>query len=488
MSFETIDLGIPIMKSLLLILLSSTLALADLTNEQIKTAFATNSLTLTEDRLGTVREEVLTAHKDRCAVQPKESSKTRFAAIEIATKLGMNPVVDQSALTRITGAIESLPCESPCKRDCLTPSPAWSEYYDKTINLTSDAKTTKLFTDKGYSPVKISWEDIGRYQNSVWGDRISDVGIWVRKTESDPASAQLALSVRRDANFRDKVLMVSTDKIKVHLKERGETKEVTLRERLKALGLISKNRDDNAIVSNQFAIVPVPAKSMTTTSEHPPRAAFTFSIFPYGSTNFVITDVIEGSSDAIVGPGTHQLLFSNVDGKRAPFTASRAEDRKDLLEMEAALKSKGMDVDVQRYYLIQIPLQKEATGIELSNMGTPPMTYMYNGGGDFEGSMPVPMAASSVDSLFKNKMEKRDGERKEGLGKVAIGHGETEGAYNLGSGFSGKRSEEPVRVTVVYFVTPIGEVTEKDTEKFAQTFAGWDKEAIWGGSFVTGEQ
>ena len=40
-----------------------------------------------------------------------------------------------------------------------------------------------------------------------------------------------------------------------------------------------------------------------------PRAAFNFSIYPYGSTNYVITDVIEGSSEAVVGPGSHQSLL-----------------------------------------------------------------------------------------------------------------------------------------------------------------------------------
>jgi len=99
------------------------------------------------------------------------------------------------------------------------------------------------------------------------------------------------------------------------------------------------------------------------------------------------------------------------------------------------------------------------------------------------------MAAGSNMAL--SDMMKKDEKtvaRAAGLTKVAIGHGETEGPYNIGAGFSSKRSEEPVRVTVVYFVTPVGEVTEKDTEKFAETFSGWDKEAIWGGSFVTGEQ
>ncbi|MCO6430887.1 MAG: hypothetical protein J5J00_08495, partial [Deltaproteobacteria bacterium] len=325
-----------------------------------------------------------------------------------------------------------------------------------------------------------------RYENSVWGDRISDVGIWVRKNESDPASAELALSVRRDSNFRDKVLVVPSDKIKVHIKDGRETREVTLAERLKQLELDSPDRDKNVIVSNQFAIVPVPSRSMNVTNKNgePPRAAFNFSIFPYGSTNFVITDVIEGSSEAIVGPGTHQMLFANIDGKKAPFTASRAEERQDLLKLESELKAKGMDVDVQRYYLIQIPLQKGAAGIGLSNMGTPPLRYQpfapnFGIGMEYESmaDMAAPAGASTGELL----------QSKSGLDRVAIGHGEIEGEYNRGSGFQGKRANEPVRVTVVYFVTPIGKVTRDDMESFSEAFKKWDESAIWGGSFVVKE-
>ncbi len=127
----------------------------------------------------------------------------------------------------------------------------------------------------------------------------------MREDEADPASARLALSVRRDSNFRDKVLVVPASAIKVHQRLRGRTVEKTLPERLAELGLGSAARDRNVIVSNQFAIVPVPARRMRGAWPEgvPPRAAFTFSIFPYGSTNFVITDVIEGSHEAIVGPG-----------------------------------------------------------------------------------------------------------------------------------------------------------------------------------------
>jgi hypothetical protein len=51
----------------------------------------------------------------------------------------------------------------------------------------------------------------------------------------------------------------------------------------------------------------------------------------------------------------------------------------------------------------------------------------------------------------------------------------------------GTRAEEPVRVTVVYFVTPVSKVTSQDMEIFTRAFAQWDSQAIWGGSFVTKE-
>jgi hypothetical protein len=83
--------------------------------------------------------------------------------------------------------------------------------------------------------------------------------------------------------------------------------------------------------------------------------------------------------------------------------------------------------------------------------------------------------------------EAKRAEADAGLARVAIGHGDPEGAYNPGAGYSGARAEEPIRVTVVYFVTPVGKVTQKDMETFSAAFAQWDAQAIWGGSFVTKE-
>ena len=346
---------------------------------------------------------------------------------------------------------------------------------------------------KGFHPVKISWEDIGRHAGSAWGDRISDVGIWVRERENDPGSARLALSVRRDGNFRDKVLVVPASAIKVHQRLRGRTVEKTLPQRLAELGVASEVRDRNVIVSNQFAIVPVPGRDMhgAWPDGVPPRAAFTFSIFPYGSTNLVITDVIEGSHVAVVGPGQHQLLFANQDGARAPFTASRAEDRQDLLKLERELKAQGMDVDVQRYYLIQVPLRRDAAGIELSNMGTPPWQRAFprrrRAPRPRPWRQPGPGCSCRRPRSRPRATRWPSGRQDAGLARVAIGHGEAEGRYDTGSGFQGARADEPVRVTVVYFVTPVGEVTRRDMEAFAAAFERWDGQAIWGGSFVTKE-
>ena len=105
----------------------------------------------------------------------------------------------------------------------------------------------------------------------------------------------------------------------------------------------------------------------------PPRAAFTFSIFPYGSTNFVITDVIEGSHEAIVGPGQHQLLFANVDGPEGAL--HRQPRRGPAGPAEAGARAEGAGHGRGRAALLPDPGARcgaTRAGVQLSNMGTPP--------------------------------------------------------------------------------------------------------------------
>ena len=466
-------------------------------NDQIVQAFAKQGIRINLAEAAGIRPNVALAVQE-ARQHGIGNSKVDFAAVEIAHDLGLDTSAGSNTVRNIVAAVGFLAGEAPRTRIFVPPPPKpdleWNRYFEETTNLWHQPDFMSLLRDRGFHPVKISWEDIGRHQGSVWGDRISDVGIWVRKDERQLDSARLALSVRRDGNFRDKVLVVSAEKIKIHQSYRGRTVEKTLPERLRELGLASAGRDRNVIVSNQFAVVPVPSRQMrgAWVPGVPPRAAFNFSIFPYGSTNFVITDVIEGSSEAIVGPGSHQMLYADIDGRKAPFTASRAEDRQDLLRLERQLKAQGMDVDVQRYYLIQIPLKRGARGIHLSNMGAPPMARAFGTGVVYDlsessvaGAVPAP-PASAPQPITKNESAKVAREA-EGFGKVAIGHGEEEGAYHAGDGWRGQRAEEPIRVTVVYFVTPVGKVTRKDMDAFSRAFSAWDREAIWGGSFVTKE-
>jgi hypothetical protein len=462
-------------------------------------AFAKQGIRLTVAEAAVVRPNLLLALRE-AAAHGIGNSKVDFAAVEIAQDLKLDTSAGSSTVRNVSGAVRWLHERGHSGGPKITPAPAtpeWDRYYQDTLNLWNDQAFMSQVQAKGFHPVKISWEDIGRHENSVWGDRISDVGIWVRRDESDPQSAQLALSVRRDSNFRDKVLMVPSAAIKIHQRVNGRTVEKTLPQRLAELGLTSPSRDRNVIVSNQFAIVPVPARGMhgAWPDGVPPRAAFTFSIFPYGSTNAVITDVIEGSHDAIVGPGAHQLLFAEVEGQKAPFTASRAEDRQDLLRLERELKAQGMDVDVQRYYLIQVPLRRDAS-VQLSNMGTPPFgrpgvlyeTMNAQGAVLSATPAPAPNAPAPKAQVSKDDADsEKKREDKAGLARVAIGHGDPEGPYSRGSGTRGARADEPVRVTVVYFVTPVGKVTARDMQTFTAAFERWDKEAIWGGSFVTKE-
>ena len=453
---------------------------------QITEAFGRQGIRINQAEAAGIRADVLLALRE-LREHGRGNSKVDFSAVEIAHDLGLDAGPGSGTIRNITAALERL----ARRPEAPQPPLAWEAYFRETTDLWNRPDFMNLMNRNGFHPVKISWEDIGRSENSVWGDRISDVGIWVRRDERDPGSARLALSVRRDSNFRDKVLVVPADRIKIHTRQWGRVVEKSLPERLRELGLASRNRDRNVIVSNQFAIVPVPARDMRGAWPEgvPPRSAFNFSIYPYGSTNFVITDVIEGSHEAIVGPGTHQMLFANIDGRKAPFTASRAEDRQDLLQMERDLKARGMDVDVQRYYLIQIPLRREVANLRTSDMGTPPLQRAWGAlalsGCEAEAAMPAPVAADAMAAPAKGAYKTKTEER--GLDRVAIGHGESEGAYFTGSGYRGARAEEPIRVTVVYFVTPVGRITGRDMDTFAQAFSRWDAQAIWGGSFVTKE-
>lgn len=343
----------------------------------------------------------------------------------------------------------------------------WYDYFDRVTQLAEDRSAARLFSSFGFSPVKMSWEDMDRDQDSAWGARIADVGLWGRRDADEPDSAQLMLTVRRDENFRDRVLLVPANNIKLQRRVRGRMVQQSLPQRLRELGLQSPSgrMDVNVVVSNQFSIVPVPRPEHVGTD----MLAFNFSIRPYGSPTYVMASMLNGTSEVVVAGHEHQLIYFDDNGRKAPFTAARASDRMRVVSAVNELKRLGLDVDVQRFYLVQVPLRQEAPVVP-GNNGRPPLENEPTLG---VSKSEQPMAAQ--------------GPKSQGLEDVVLGHGPTEGRYRVGSGFEGQRAEERVRVTVSYFVTPRGPLTEKDLRVLAGKFREWDKRALWGGSFVKPE-
>lgn len=342
----------------------------------------------------------------------------------------------------------------------------WYDYFDRTTQLAEDVNAARLFASFGFAPVKMSWEDMDRDQGSAWGARIADVGLWGRRDDDDPESAQLLLTVRRDDNFRDRVLLVPANNIRLQRRVRGRMVEQPLPQRLRELGLQSPSgrMDVNVVVSNQFSIVPVPRPEHVGTD----MLAFNFSIRPYGSPSYVLASMLSGTSEVVVAGDEHQLIYFDDNGRKAPFTAARASDRMRVVSAVNELKRLGLDVDVQRFFLVQVPLRRDAPVVP-GNNGRPPL--------ENEPDMGVNKSEQPVEV---------QGPR-QGMEDVVLGHGPTEGRYNVGSGFQGQRAEERVRVTVSYFVTPRGPLTEKDLRVLAGKFREWDRRALWGGSFVQPE-
>ncbi|MCO6431941.1 MAG: hypothetical protein J5J00_13870, partial [Deltaproteobacteria bacterium] len=181
-------LGLILLGGAALVTTSSLLAAPLAANDDsILKAFKDQSIQLTQSDIERIRNDIALATEARCVHGPTgDNSKAKFAAVEIASKLDLNTKTDASVMNRINSALKSLPClvsrcGQPESRRCrpIEETLSWQQYFNDTLALNSSSEFLGLVNEKGFSPVKISWEDIGRYENSVWGDRISDVGIWV---------------------------------------------------------------------------------------------------------------------------------------------------------------------------------------------------------------------------------------------------------------------------------------------------------------------
>lgn len=158
-------------------------------DEAVKAAFGRQGIRITEGEAKAIRDDVRLALAEARA-HGIGNSKVDFAAVEVATRLGLDTSPGSNAVRNVVAAVRHLFDQgytgaSPVR---VTPPvlPEWKAYFDRALGLWSDRSFMSLVQQKGFHPVKISWEDIGRYEGSVWGDRISDVGIWCASRSRTP--------------------------------------------------------------------------------------------------------------------------------------------------------------------------------------------------------------------------------------------------------------------------------------------------------------
>ena len=162
-------------------------------DEAVKAAFGKQGIRITDGEAKAIRDDVRLALAEARA-HGIGNSKVDFAAVEIADGAGARH------LARLEhGAATSWPpsrhlCDQrphgrsrPCASDPAASASTGSATSTDARPLERSSASCRSSGRRASIPVKISWEDIGRYESSVWGDRISDVGIWVRKDEEDPS-------------------------------------------------------------------------------------------------------------------------------------------------------------------------------------------------------------------------------------------------------------------------------------------------------------
>ena len=93
------------------------------------------------------------------------NSKVDFAAVEIARDLGLDTGTGSAAVKHVLAALGWL-AGRPASPD-RPPVLAWETYFRETIDLWNQPDFMDLMNRNQFHPVKISWEDIGRDENSA---------------------------------------------------------------------------------------------------------------------------------------------------------------------------------------------------------------------------------------------------------------------------------------------------------------------------------
>lgn len=328
----------------------------------------------------------------------------------------------------------------------------------------------------GLSVLNVTWEDTGRYKNSVWGANISDMTIGVR----DSQGLLHPMPVVRFDNYNDKTADLSPEDfwVRVGNERGGRLHTVSLADLLQdtrsylsdpyswrgRTGSLWASRDSNVLVSAQACFLPVPKSG---------SATFTPVLYNYQSSAgnpAVLTMVAtrEGTSIQVVeneGGYMSEVLSFNDDGERAPFTAERLSDFAAHGGDATSGPVNWQNVDGLNVVLVvQVPLKHQEPRREL---------YGY---AEDDYSMSAPAAEGAAKASRRSDVE-----------SAVIGHGPVEGPFKEIDGLAIERDPRyPVRVTVQFYkATSSGVVTEEDIRQVRAQIDRVYANADYVGSLVT---
>ncbi len=327
-------------------------------------------------------------------------------------------------------------------------NPEYATVVQKTAALTEEQNSRELALKQELNIINVTWEDTGRAQNSSLGPNISDMTIQAHLITDKGLTEPVAMPVIRTPNFADKTGDVSPNDFYLMVgNEKGEDlRPITLTEYLdnfrEYLSLpkswkgnessLLAARDTHVLVSPQATILPVPKEG---------KASFNPVLFNYQSyeKNPAVLSIIatrEGTSATIIDNkrdsfdrGVGQRLFFNKKGKKASFTAMRADEYQGDTEAEGV--SVGDQAGLNLVLLIQVPLVHQEREI-----------FAFNS---------MPAAAMGMKSM-------RAMESSPTLVNAVIGHSPIEGPFVEIDNLEIVRDERfPIRVTVQFYKASAGE-------------------------------
>jgi hypothetical protein len=254
---------------------------------------------------------------------------------------------------------------------------------------------------RGLDITKVTWEDVGRSNNSCWGHQISDMTLAVE--------GELCPVVRKP-NFTDLTCDLPIDQFKVKVgNEQGkETLElISLKDYLSSIpsknGPVNliKDRDNKILVSSQACILPLTDGKV----EFRPKL-YNYQTRSDSSALLVVLSTSTGTSAQIMLDKPQDLVY-NLNGRICHFLATRLRD--DRKARGVALEGKMDKEEIERNLIAVYCIPLKQKEIERSRGGDGPVLGFstkeksYGGWSGFGGgALPQMQAQSCLFSVSSN--------------------------------------------------------------------------------------